>query len=84
MTNEDAIAEVATDIQEIRRGIHGHFSAETVVNDLDARRLRLLRKLLRSAYSIAYRCDADDLREEADNLRDIADACEDLAEEIDE
>nr|DAK60966.1 MAG TPA: hypothetical protein [Caudoviricetes sp.] len=84
MTNTETLSSTALDVQAIRKKLGKHFSGLPVAElDTDeGRRLFIVRRLLRHAYSLCVRGDALNLLDEADKIKNTAVWLNDIADDI--
>ena len=84
MTNTETLSSTALDVQAIRKKLGKHFSSLPVAElDTDeGRRLVIVRRLLRHAYSLCVRGDALNLLDEADKIKNTAVWLNDIADDI--
>ena len=81
MTNTETLSTTALDVQAIRKKLEKHFS-DLPAAELECRRLFIVRRLLRHAYSLCVRGDVLNLLDEANKIKNTAVWLNDIADDI--
>lgn len=84
MTTNETLSATALDVQAIRKKLGKHFSdlPAAALDTDEGRRLFIVRRLLRHAYSLCVRGDALNLLDEADKIKNTAVWLNDIADDI--